>query len=532
MRPWHLGKLFALAILHFVYLYFLSDRLSGFDFLRSSEDKLPRVLGNFEPKESLDLIDYDFFDEYPTKKTFIVEGESENINFSFIYSKINNELSDAIAPDRDIPDTRLQDCKYFNYSKNLPKVSVIIVFQNAIWSSLIRTIYSVINRTPAQFLEEILLLDDYSSLNQEEVMNKYMKKFNTKMKFIRNDKPKGLVATRYRAAREARGEVIVFLDAYCEVNINWLPPLITPIFQNSTSLTVPFVDVIDSKTFEYRTLRKEKDYYHGIFDWGMLYRESKLPSILHKKGYDSRPYVSPTHPGGVFAINRNFFLAIGAYDPGLVGGKGENLELSFKIWMCGGSIIWVPCSRVGHIFKGVAPAMLGQTVDSNRGPPKLINLKRIVEVWLDAQYRNNFYTIEPLARYVDHGDISKQMALKKKLQCQSFQWYMNTLAYSVLNTYPEPPPNQLSGELRNVASQTCMIQNKIGSFALLVMAPCNSAELELEPEATRVLGGQAAGRALSWFAMLHPPGRSTIAVCGGTLVSARHVLTAAHCVQA
>lgn len=40
---------------------------------------------------------------------------------------------------------------------------------------------------------------------------------------------------------------------------------------------------------------------------------------------------SPTHAGGLFAINRNYFLELGAYDPGLLVWGGENFELSFKV---------------------------------------------------------------------------------------------------------------------------------------------------------------------------------------------------------
>ena len=55
----------------------------------------------------------------------------------------------------------------------------------------------------------------------------------------------------------------------------------------------------------------------GIFEWGMLYKESELPEAEAKKRkHNSAPYPSPTHAGGLFAINREYFLSLGAYDPG------------------------------------------------------------------------------------------------------------------------------------------------------------------------------------------------------------------------
>ena len=88
-------------------------------------------------------------------------------------------------------------------------------------------------------------------------------KLPNKVKLIRTPERAGLIRARMFGAHHAKGQVMVFLDSHCEVNIDWLPPLLTRIYENRTTVVCPIIDIINANTFEYTSSPLVK----GGFNW-------------------------------------------------------------------------------------------------------------------------------------------------------------------------------------------------------------------------------------------------------------------------
>ncbi|XP_006825192.1 polypeptide N-acetylgalactosaminyltransferase 13-like [Saccoglossus kowalevskii] len=398
------------------------------------------------------------------KGVVIAPEEEELKKEMFKINQFNLLASNKISVNRSLPDVRMDGCKKKTYPPHntLPKTSIVIVFHNEAWSTLIRNVHSIINRSPRMLLEEIILVDDASErdfLGKE--LEDYVKKLPVRVRVERMDKRSGLIRARLRGAGVSTGEVITFLDAHCECTQGWLEPLMARIAEDRSRVVCPIIDVISDETFEFHA---GSDMTYGGFNWKLNFRWYSVPKreMDRRKGDRTIPLNTPTMAGGLFAIHKDYFEEIGTYDAGMDIWGGENLEMSFRIWMCGGTLEIVTCSHVGHVFRKTTP----YSFPGGTGAIINKNNRRLAEVWMD-DYKTFFYKISPGSKKSEYGDVTNRKQLRDKLQCKSFKWYLE-------NIYPESQfmmDYNMIGEIRNMETKQCLDNmgrkenNKVGIYA-------------------------------------------------------------------
>ncbi|KAM4859230.1 polypeptide N-acetylgalactosaminyltransferase 5 [Thomomys bottae] len=381
------------------------------------------------------------------RPVLVPPGKEKEAERRWKEGNFNVYLSDLIPVDRAIEDTRPVGCAGQQVPNNLPTTSVIMCFVDEVWSTLLRSIHSVLNRSPPHLIKEILLVDDFSTKDYlKDNLDKYMSQY-PKVRILRLKERHGLIRARLAGAQNATGDVLTFLDSHIECNVGWLEPLLERVYLSRKKVACPVIEVINDKDMSYMTV---DNFQRGIFTWPMNFGWRTIPpDVVAKNRIKETDIIRcPVMAGGLFSIDKNYFFELGTYDPGLDVWGGENMELSFKVWMCGGEIEIIPCSRVGHIFRNDNP----YSFPKDRMKTVERNLVRVAEVWMD-EYKDLFYGHGDhfIDQGLDVGNLTEQHELRKKLKCKNFKWYLE-------NVFPDlkAPVVRASGVLINVALGKCI----------------------------------------------------------------------------
>ena len=310
---------------------------------------------------------------------------------------------------------------------------------------------SILKFTPPDHFAEIVLLDDGSGDPKvAHHASQYLSdpKFSM-VKAFRSEQSDGPSLSRFKASKVATGTILVFLSSDVVVTKGWIQPLIDDVQKNRKAIAVPHADSIMSGFRHFKT----PENLINVFSL-------PLTTLFYEVKETGPKLKTPVMTGTAFAMDKKFLDDLGSFDDGLIKGGGENLELSLRTWMCGGSIHINTCSRVA-----VRNALVPIEVNEKK------NFQRISELWLAEvkrpAYNQRGHLFDPNEN--DKQSLkTRQMYLKKQVQCYSIDEYMSKVAPMVVLP---PQGARYFGKLRTRTGY-CLTRNPVAGDQRLEMTHC------------------------------------------------------------
>eukprot|EP00397_Hematodinium_sp_SG-2012_P033484 GEMP01035783.1.p1 GENE.GEMP01035783.1~~GEMP01035783.1.p1 ORF type:complete len:635 (+),score=136.91 GEMP01035783.1:103-2007(+) len=363
----------------------------------------------------------------PLKEWTTEESKKAHEEYCF-----NTVVSDSISLDRERFDSRNVSCKPKLYQvSNMKPASIIVVFFNEAFSPLVRSLHSILNYAPPGLIGEIVLVDDGSILSKRPwlgtQLENYVKRGLPKTRLSRLAERSGLMRARMHGAKLAKFENLIILDSHIECSPEWIEPLLARLTEDYKNVALPVIETIDAQDFTKSKGVNAVMAHSWHLDQKYLYGRQLSAT---------EPNDSPAMAGGLFAITKRWFDELGQYDPELQEYGGEEMEISFKIWQCGGKLQSIPCSRIAHVFRS-SKYWQGQVF---RVGPHVVerNKLRVAAVWMDDAARfTKLAMADPVAEQ-SIGDVSVPMMVRDRLKCHDFNWYL-------ANVYPELSVPNLQG---------------------------------------------------------------------------------------
>lgn len=259
-----------------------------------------------------------------------------------------------------------------------------------------RTIDGILDSSSRSYIDEIIVCDDTG----EGYTRKGIKVLVTKNI--------GRARAWNQAAAASIGKQLVFIRDKTKPSVNWLSQLNRILEVQPKALVSPVVYTLDLNLWTTEVSRWKR------FGW-------RWDLNLHDRAHSNNPD-SPAISSHCIACTKEWFDHIDGFDDGMGPGSGEDVELSLKSWLLGGSVL--VCDD----------ASIAVALEVDRSSGTINNLARIVEAWMPA-YATHFYN----ANNINHsqvvvGRLTNLVKVQEK-QTRSIEWFLATKQPELLGIY-------------------------------------------------------------------------------------------------
>ncbi len=204
------------------------------------------------------------------------------------------------------------------------KVSVIITNWNGL-PILQKNLEAIIKNSPEA--EEIILADDASQDESIEFAKKIQKKYS-KLKIIAHKDNLGFGENSNDAVNQAKGDLVVLLNNDIYPHQKYITNTLKH-FDNPDVFGVGFAEL-------------------GHENWARFYWKDGY--LQHEPGVADidQTHISGWVSGGSSIIRKSLFQKLGGFDAVYKPFYGEDLDLGFRAWKSGYTLLWEPKSIVEH----------------------------------------------------------------------------------------------------------------------------------------------------------------------------------------
>ncbi len=274
------------------------------------------------------------------------------------------------------------------------EVSIIIPCFNNLFYTLLCLYFLLIHKSIYKF--EIIVIDD----NSTDDTNKYLANLNS-IRYLKNDINEGFITSCNKAANQASGKYLMFLNNDTLIFPNWLDSLITTLENNeSCGLVGSHLLNFDLNTQEAGGLIYQNG-EAGNFGRNLPYNHPKLSY------FKEVPYCS----GASIAIPKALWHDVNGFDELYKPAYYEDTDLAFKIRQAGYKVYYQPDSKLIH-FEGLTS---GRDTSTGTKAYQLTNQEKFYQKWCkellnypqksEKKSSINYFSQGKSLLYVEHNHI-------------------------------------------------------------------------------------------------------------------------------